>query len=232
MPALDISIAEARALYEVNFFSVLRLTQLLAPLLISTSATLAYLNPSSPQAKSPSTHPSTQIINIGSITSVVPYIFGTVYNSSKAALMAYSNTLRLEIAPFGVGVLHVITGGVKSNIAVFRSAASSSELAPPVLVPEKLRSLPAGSMYQAIAGHYINRQNHSQEGAMDTTAYAKLVVAETLRSTPKKEVWWGNKSAFVWYVWTFLGRRALDRNMWKTFGLDVLARIVLVARGN
>lgn len=41
-----------------------------------------------------------RIVNIGSIAGVMPYPFGSAYNASKAALHAYGNTLRLELAPF------------------------------------------------------------------------------------------------------------------------------------
>jgi 1-acylglycerone phosphate reductase len=50
------------------------------------------------------------IVQIGSIAAVMPYVFGSAYNASKAALHAYSSTLRVELEPFGVKVITVITG--------------------------------------------------------------------------------------------------------------------------
>lgn len=44
------------------------------------------------------------IINISSLSSVTPYLFGSVYCASKAAVSAYSRTLRMELAPLGVRV--------------------------------------------------------------------------------------------------------------------------------
>lgn len=44
---------------------------------------------------------SGHIVQIGSIAGVVPLAFGSTYNASKAALHAYGNTLRVELAPFG-----------------------------------------------------------------------------------------------------------------------------------
>jgi len=41
-----------------------------------------------------------RILQIGSIAAVTPMPFGSMYNASKAALHAYSNTLRVELAPF------------------------------------------------------------------------------------------------------------------------------------
>lgn len=96
MPALDVDINDARACFEANFFSIIHLTQTFTPLLISSKGL---------------------ILNVGSVAAIVPYVFGSVYNASKAALHAFSNTLRLELEPFGVRVLVVVTGGVKSRIA-------------------------------------------------------------------------------------------------------------------
>ena len=44
------------------------------------------------------------IINISSLSSITPYLFGSVYCATKAAINAYSRTLRLELAPLGVRV--------------------------------------------------------------------------------------------------------------------------------
>lgn len=32
---------------------------------------------------------------------IIPYVFGSVYNASKAALHSFSDCLRVELAPFG-----------------------------------------------------------------------------------------------------------------------------------
>ena len=46
----------------------------------------------------------------------MPYVFGSVYNASKAALHAYANTLRVEMAPLGVKVQVVVTGGCEDEV--------------------------------------------------------------------------------------------------------------------
>lgn len=108
------------------------------------------------------------------------------YNASKAALHAYSNTLRVELAPFGVKVVTVVTGGVQSNIARVE------------------RSLPEGSLYVPVDEEYQRRLKHSQEGAMPNDAYARSVVGKVLRPSPPKQAWEGNKAWLVWCMHTFL----------------------------
>lgn len=161
VPALDVELDDARGCFETNFFAIISITQSFIPLLIASKGL---------------------IINIGSLAGVVPYVFGSVYNASKAALHAYSRTLRLELEPFDVRVMVVVTGGVKSNIA------------------RTHRVLPEGSLYWPILGDFERRQTHSQEGAMGHDEYAKGVVREALKGRPTKWLWRGNKAWLVWFV--------------------------------
>lgn len=189
MPALDVDLNDARACFETNFFSIIQITQTFTPLLISSKGL---------------------ILNIGSVAAIVPYVFGSVYNASKAALHAFSNTLRLELEPFGVRVLVVVTGGVKSRIA------------------RTERILPEGSLYVDIKGDFGRRVKHSQEGAMLAEVYAKGVVREALKPQwrQKKWMWRGNKSALIWWGWNLLGNWVFDMVLPRMFGLDRLGRIV------
>ncbi|KAL1648861.1 NADPH-dependent 1-acyl dihydroxyacetone phosphate reductase [Diplodia intermedia] len=185
VPALDVDQSEVQQTFEVNVFSVMRMCQEFAPLLIEAKGT---------------------IVQIGSLAGVMPYVFGSVYNASKAALHAYSNTLRVELSPFGVRVVTIITGGIKSNIA------------------RTDRQLPEDSYYIPLNEEYQRRLKHSQEGAMPSDDYAKSVVSKVLKSSPPKWVWEGNKSWAVWFLSTFLPKSIMDAvffrmfNLWKLIG--------------
>ena len=133
----------------------------------------------------------------------MPYVFGSVYNATKAALHAYSNTLRLELEPFGVSVLTIITGGVKSRIA------------------RTERSLPEGSFYEDIREEYDRRQKHSQEGAMDTEDYARSVVGKVLGGR-RKWIWEGNKSWLAWFLDSFA-----PRGIWVSSPITCQYRLML-----
>ncbi|KAJ9641236.1 NADPH-dependent 1-acyl dihydroxyacetone phosphate reductase [Knufia peltigerae] len=174
MSALDIEISEARKIFDVNLFAIMRMVQVFSGLLIQAQGT---------------------IVMIGSVAGVVPYVFGSVYNASKAALHAYSNTLRVELAPLGVKVITVVTGGVKSRI--------NSHVT---------RVLPGNSIYTPVEGNYIRRQGHSQEGAMSNEAYAASVVRQVLpgagpwpwkwllSDARRRWIWEGNKSWVVYFL--------------------------------
>jgi NAD(P)-dependent dehydrogenase (short-subunit alcohol dehydrogenase family) len=56
------------------------------------------------------------ICNIGSTGVYAPMPFYSVYRSSKAALAAISEGLRIELAPFGIRVIDVPIGGVDTDM--------------------------------------------------------------------------------------------------------------------
>lgn len=91
----DVSMADARYQLEVNVFGAARLMQLVVP------------------------HMRAQhygrIINISSIGGKVALPLGGWYHASKFALEALSDTLRNEVKPFGIDVVVIEPGGVKSE---------------------------------------------------------------------------------------------------------------------
>ncbi|KAL3420158.1 short chain dehydrogenase [Phlyctema vagabunda] len=187
MPALDVDLDEARACFETNFFAIIALTQALIPLLIAAKGV---------------------IVNIGSLAGVLPYAFGSVYNASKAALHAYSRTLRLEVEPFGVRVLVVVTGGIKSNIA------------------RTHRELPEHSLYLPLVPEFERRQKHSQENAMPNEEYAREVVKAALKPQPPKWLWKGHMAYLVWFARAWIGTWLFDLVLPRMFGLDRLKAMV------
>ncbi|TQB73164.1 hypothetical protein MPDQ_006081 [Monascus purpureus] len=187
VPALDVDIDEVQQTFETNVVGVIRMCQAFAPLLIEAKGC---------------------IVQIGSIAGLIPYVFGSVYNASKAALHHYSSTLRVELAPFGVRVVTIITGGVKSNIARVD------------------RTLNPNSIYMPIEEEYIRRVKHSQEVGMDTKKYAASVVQQVTRPgilarlfRNRNWVWEGAKSWLVWFGLTFMPKNFFDYIMTRMFHL-------------
>jgi 1-acylglycerone phosphate reductase len=165
--ALEVDFDEVEDLFRVNVYAVMRMVQAFTEFLLPTQG---------------------KIVMIGSLSSVIPHVFGSAYNASKAALEQYSNTLRLELAPFGVKVIIIKTGGVQSRIARTK------------------RTLPPGSLYEPITEDYQRRVVHSQEDAMPTAAYAKSVVKQVTVPSPKKHIWEGRATWIVWIIDTFFSK--------------------------
>jgi len=185
VPALDVDLDEVESTFRTNVFAVMRMCKAFGPLLIEAKGT---------------------IVQIGSLAGVMPYVFGSAYNASKAALHAYTNTLRVELQPFDVKVITIVTGGVKSNIARID------------------RTLPPDSVYLPIDTEYQRRTKHSQEVGMPAEKYAKSVVSQVLVRRPKRNVWEGSASWLVWFASTFLPAWFLDWVFIRMFNLWKLRR--------
>lgn len=88
----DVPIDEARRQFEVNLFGLARLTQLVTPYMRSQK--------------------SGTIINISSVGGVIYEPFGAWYHATKFAVEGLSDSLRVELRPFGIHVVIVRPAGV------------------------------------------------------------------------------------------------------------------------
>ena len=104
----DVPIEEARRQFDVNIFGLARLTQLIVPTMRENR--------------------SGKIVNITSIGGKIYTPFGAWYHATKHALEGWSDSLRIELAPFNVDVIIVEPGGIKTpwgKIAVDHLRATS-----------------------------------------------------------------------------------------------------------
>lgn len=103
--AIDVTDEDAKQCYEVNVFGPIRTVREFAPLVINAKGVIGFT---------------------GSVSGLVPFPFSCIYSSTKAAIHQYAATLRIEMKPFGVRVVNVVTGGVKTNIADTRDSPEDS----------------------------------------------------------------------------------------------------------
>jgi len=88
----DVSIDEARRQFEVNLFGLARLVQLVTPHMREQG--------------------SGRIINISSIGAVFYEPFGAWYHATKFAVDGFSDSLRVELRPFGIDVVLIHPAGI------------------------------------------------------------------------------------------------------------------------
>ncbi len=91
----DVPIEEARRQFEVNVFGLARLVQLVTPHMRQQG--------------------SGRIINISSIGGKFYEPLGAWYHATKFAVEGFSDSLRLELAPFGIDVVIIEPGPIKTE---------------------------------------------------------------------------------------------------------------------
>ncbi|KAK3390051.1 acylglycerone-phosphate reductase-like protein [Podospora didyma] len=198
LPATDLNMDEARDTFEINVFGLMSMCAAFADQIIAAKGL---------------------IINMASLSAITPYAFGSVYCASKAAVMAYSRTLRIELRPFGARVMIAMAGNVRSLINSKPHA-----------------DLPADSIYQPIEAEFQRRLTFSQtHKTIKTEDFAQKLVGNALK--PEWPVmlrrWFGRPDWFyaggsanrVWFA-TSLGEWVLDSIMYRMFKLDRFEKVL------
>lgn len=114
MPTLDMDIEVAKQMYDVNVWGVFSVIKAFAPLVIEAKGTIANLASISGLVRPPFMGKSVARVHRQLFTAKHPVL--GVYAGSKSAAEAMSEALRHELKPFGVKVLTVIVGAIKTNI--------------------------------------------------------------------------------------------------------------------
>ncbi|RLM01934.1 hypothetical protein CFD26_108407 [Aspergillus turcosus] len=191
VPLLDADIDHAKTVYETNVWGTLRMIQGFADLLIANRG---------------------RVVNISSVGAVVNTPWIGVYSSSKAAVVQISETLRLELAPLGVGVVCLMVGTVKTSF---------HDNEPRVV-------LPAGSRY-AVIRDIISQWATGQAGPKGCSVdeFANSIAEDVLGAGGSGGlVWKGPNSAAVRILSRWCPSWLLDRMMSNGQGLDELEKSV------
>lgn len=77
----DLQMDEVRKLFDVNLFGHMAMVHEFLPLLLAAN--------------------NACVVQISSLAGMMPVPFNCAYNASKAALLSFGDTLRVELAPFG-----------------------------------------------------------------------------------------------------------------------------------
>ena len=93
-PALEFTYDEIEAMFKINTFAMMYLSQLVAEMMIE-------------QGKG-------QIVFISSISGKVSTPYSSVYSASKSAIIGYADSLRIELKRYGVRVTTINPGPVKT----------------------------------------------------------------------------------------------------------------------
>lgn len=150
------------------------------------------------------------IVNISSISGVMPSAFSGAYCASKAAMTAWSETLRMELAPFGIRVTTVQPGAIQSDFGqvATRNLAFDTD----------------HSAFRPIGEYILKRAMVSQERATSSVVFAKKLVRQILKKHPKAIIRIGKSSFLYPFMKRWLPTCILDRIIAGKFGLLKLRR--------
>jgi short-subunit dehydrogenase len=175
----DVAIADARYQLEVNIFGAARLMQLVIPHMRK--------------------HNYGRIINISSIGGKVALPLGGWYHASKFALEALSDATRNEVKQFGIDVVVIEPGGIKSewsSIATDNLVKTSSK-----------------GVYANMANNLATTFKDGADKGADPKVIVDLVKDAINAKTPKTRYSGGYMAGLVLFLRKLLSDRLLDKVM-------------------
>lgn len=177
-PLEFVPLEELRALFEVNVFGALAVTQAFLPLLRRAKG---------------------RVVNISSFTATSITPFHGPYSSSKATLNALSEALRLELKPLGVDVAVMVVGGVRTPL--WEKAADATERIVRQLPAERLAPY---AERQRAAFEYFRRRGTA---GLTPEAAADLIARSLTDARPKRNYFVGCDAVFYhWLNFVLRGR--------------------------
>ncbi|EFJ52291.1 hypothetical protein VOLCADRAFT_55911 [Volvox carteri f. nagariensis] len=170
-PVAEVDIQEAQEVFDTNYWGTLRMVQAVSPHMATRRSGL--------------------ICNVGSVVGFISTPWGAIYSSSKAAVHSLTDALRLEMRPFGVRVVLLAPGAVKSNIGTNNLKRFGGQF----------------TLYAPFVDVIRERTVMSQgTESMPTDTFARRVVRELLRPCPPRRFLLGGfvplmKVVMWWPLW-------------------------------
>lgn len=185
-PVLDLGIEGLQRQFSTNVFAPVGVTRVLFPLLRRQCGL---------------------VVNIGSVSGVLVTPFAGVYCASKAAVHALSDALRMELAPFSIGVMEVQPGAIASEFGHAAQAQTEG------IIDARSPWWPARDGIRA-------RASASLQNPTDVRSFAGEVVAALQRRRPPKVLRAGHGSRALPLLAALLPKALLERILRKRFGLN------------
>jgi NAD(P)-dependent dehydrogenase (short-subunit alcohol dehydrogenase family) len=174
----DVPLEEARRQFEVNIFGLARLTQLVLPTMRAQR--------------------SGRIINVSSIGGKFGEPFGAWYHATKFALEGLSDSLRMELYPFGI------------DVVVIQPGATHSEWSQ--IAHESLLKYSSDGPYGKGATAHANMMEEGHKGSVPAqpSVVANTIVQAVQASKPKTRYVTGGLARTMLFMRRILSDRGFD----------------------
>jgi NAD(P)-dependent dehydrogenase (short-subunit alcohol dehydrogenase family) len=187
-PMIDLSVDDLRRQFETNVIGLMALTKSVVPYMLKERSGL--------------------VVNIASVSGICATPFAGAYCATKAAVNLLSTSLRIELAPFGIDVITVQPGAIKSD---FGKAATGT-----------IR-LDRQSVYAPLSRYVEARAMSSQKDPTSAEEFASRLVDKLFLKKIPKVIRLGKSSTQLPLV-ASLPAGSFDKMMSRMFGLDKLKR--------
>lgn len=177
----DVPLDEGRRQLEVNLFGLARLTQLVLPIM--------------------RTQRSGRIVNVSSIGGKLGEPFGSWYHAAKFAVEGLSDSLRMELHPFGIDIVVIEPGAILTE---WNGIAR-----------EGLMKYSGDTAYRDGARTQANMMASADQGSLPSppSVVAKTIVAAVQARRPKTRYATGGGAQFILFLRRVLSDRTFDAFM-------------------
>ncbi|ALM27989.1 SDR family oxidoreductase [Bacillus altitudinis MN12] len=182
--AEEVPVDQYREQFEVNVFGVIEMTQAVLPLMTSGA----------------------KILNMSSISGLMGMPALSPYVSSKFALEGYTESLRIELAAFGIQAALIEPGSFQTNIW---NTSMNEQMTPPA----------EGSKYTAIYQKMMSYIEAQKNNYGDPGEVAELVVSLAEKKRLKKLRYLVGKGVRL----SFIAKQLLPWNVWENIILRTLS---------
>ena len=173
----DVSMADARYQLDVNLFGLARLTQLVLPYMRRQH--------------------SGKIVNVTSIGGKMAAPLGGWYHASKFAVEGLSDSLRIEVKPFGIDVILIEPGGVKTEWGG--------------IAMDNLRKVSGETAYKDLAGRMTGMAERIDAKNVDPSVIAALILHAIEAKKPKARYVKGYMAGPILFMKRWLSDAQFDR---------------------
>jgi len=175
----DVPMDDARYQMEVNVFGLARLTQLVLPYMRKQN--------------------SGKIVNITSTGGKLSSPLGGWYHASKYAVEALSDSLRMETKQFGIDVIVIEPGAIKSEWGD--------------IAMESLQKISVGKAYSPLAGKIIEMSQKLKPKNEDPEVIARLILKAISTRNPQTRYHAGYLSGIILFLKKVLTDKQFDKLM-------------------